>query len=91
MWTHTKDLKRRGLYPTGHDKKPQVIDKLIEVFKTQQLGIFTRENSVIIHSINILLVKNYYHINSLFKYINIYRISRSNTEGFLDQIAQNFF
>jgi acetyl-CoA synthetase len=69
---------------------PMVISELIEQFRHDKIGVFKTDKHQVTNSLK-SLTDSYYNIDSLAKYIDVYRISQNDPEGFWNTIAdQNF-
>lgn len=70
-------------------EEPLVIDELIHQFREEKIGAFKRLEDIT-SSLKVL-ASSYYNIDTLAKYIDVYRISQHDPEGFWDTIASNNF
>ncbi|GJQ04939.1 acetate--CoA ligase [Capnocytophaga canimorsus] len=68
---------------------PEVFDELIHKFKRKKIGAFSDGNQTA-NSLKIL-ADRYYNIDSLSKYIDVYRISQSDPIDFWETVATNNF
>ena len=69
---------------------PFVIDELIAQFREEKIGAFAKDKKDIAASLKVL-ADSYYNIDSLAKYIDVYRISKEDPEDFWSTIATNNF
>ncbi len=69
---------------------PLVLEELIEQFRDEKLGIFAKDKDKYASSLKVL-ADSYYNIDSLSKYIDVYRIAENNPEEFWSTIATNNF
>ena len=69
---------------------PFVLDELIEQFRSEKIGAFAKAEKDITSSLKVL-ADSYYNIDSLEKYIDVYRISKQDPEDFWSTIATNNF
>ncbi|MFA7448079.1 MAG: acetate--CoA ligase [Weeksellaceae bacterium] len=69
---------------------PFVLDELIEQFREEKIGAFAKGKKDIAASLKVL-ADSYYNIDSLAKYIDVYRISKEDPEDFWSTIATNNF
>ena len=69
---------------------PMVIEELIEQFQVERIGAFAQGADAITSSLKVL-AESYYNVDSLAKYIDVYRISQKDPEGFWNTIAENNF
>lgn len=69
---------------------PHVLDEIIERFKEEKLGAFAQGLDEVQSSLKIL-AKSYYNVDSLAKYMDVYRISKNDPEDFWATIAENNF
>lgn len=69
---------------------PIVLDELIEQFREEKIGAFAKDKKDIASSLKVL-AESYYNIDSLAKYIDVYRISKEDPEDFWNTIATNNF
>lgn len=67
-----------------------VVDELIEQFKEEKIGAFKKGKKEIASSLKVL-ADSYYNIDSLAKYIDVYRISKADPLDFWNTIATNNF
>ncbi len=70
-------------------EEPLVLDELIQQFREQKIGAFKAEKNIT-SSLKVL-ADSYYNIDSLAKYIDVYRISQNDPEDFWSTIATNNF
>ena len=70
---------------------PLVLDELIEQFRDEKLGVFAKAAKESYASSLKVLAQSYYNIDSLAKYIDVYRISTEDPEDFWNTIASNNF
>lgn len=71
-------------------ENPIVLDELITQFRREKLGAFAIGGKDIASSLKVL-ADSYYNIDSLAKYIDVYRISKEDPEDFWNTIATNNF
>ena len=69
---------------------PMVISELIEQFSREKIGVFKKDKHKITNSLK-ALTDSYYNIDSLAKYMDVYRISQNDPEGFWSTIADRNF
>lgn len=69
---------------------PHVLDELIVQFKEEKIGAFSKGKDAVVSSLKVL-ADSYYNIDSLAKYIDVYRISKTDPKGFWNTIAVNNF
>ena len=69
---------------------PMVISEIIETFASQKVGAFKKDKEAITTALK-GLTSSYYHIDSLAKYIDVYRISQNDPESFWNTIAERNF
>jgi len=69
---------------------PMVISEIIEIFDQQKIGAFSSNKNQVTQSLK-ALTKSYYTIDSLAKYIDVYRISQNDPENFWNTIAEKNF
>jgi len=71
-------------------EEPMVISEIIESFNEAKVGVFKSDKNVVSTSLK-ALNKSYYNIDSLAKYIDVYRISQDDPENFWNTIAERNF
>ena len=69
---------------------PRFLEDLILQFKEEGIGAFKKDKTKITKSLK-ALADNYYHVDSLAKYFDVYRINQNDPEGFWETIAENNF
>ena len=69
---------------------PMVINHIIEMFREQKVGVFGNEKENIVRSLR-SLNDTFYSIDSLAKYMDVYRIAQNDPDSFWSVIAQNNF
>ena len=70
--------------------EPMVISEIIESFNEAQVGAFKNDKNIVSQSLK-ALTKSYYNIDSLAKYMDVYRISQNDPENFWNTIAERNF
>ncbi|MFO7702542.1 MAG: acetate--CoA ligase [Psychroflexus maritimus] len=71
-------------------EEPMVISEIIETLSQEKVGVFKGDKQVVVNSLK-ALTKSYYNIDSLAKYIDVYRISQNDPETFWSTIAERNF
>ncbi len=71
-------------------EEPMVISEIIESFNKAKVGAFKKDKSLVTSSLK-ALTKTYYNIDSLAKYMDVYRISQNDPENFWNTIAERNF
>lgn len=71
-------------------EEPMVISELIEALSIAKIGAFAKDKNVVVNSLK-ALTDSYYNIDSLAKYIDVYRISQNDPESFWSTIAERNF
>lgn len=71
-------------------EEPMVISEIIESFNEAKVGAFKKDKNVVTNSLK-ALTKSYYNIDSLAKYMDVYRISQNDPENFWSTIAERNF
>ncbi|GGE43699.1 acetate--CoA ligase [Psychroflexus planctonicus] len=71
-------------------EEPMVISEIIESFNEAQVGAFKTDKNIVANSLK-ALTKSYYNIDSLAKYMDVYRISQNDPENFWSTIAERNF
>lgn len=71
-------------------EEPMVISEIIESFNEAQIGAFKTDKNIVANSLK-ALTKSYYNIDSLAKYMDVYRISQNDPENFWSTIAERNF
>ncbi len=71
-------------------EEPMVISEIIESFNDAQVGAFKTDKNIVANSLK-ALTKSYYNIDSLAKYMDVYRISQNDPENFWSTIAERNF
>jgi acetyl-CoA synthetase len=69
---------------------PMVINHIIETLRDQKIGVFGNEKENIVRSLR-SLNDTFYSIDSLAKYMDVYRIAQNDPDSFWSVIAQNNF
>jgi acetyl-CoA synthetase len=69
---------------------PMVISEIIEIFDQEKIGAFSFNKNQVTQSLK-ALTTSYYNIDSLAKYIDVYRISQNDPENFWNTIAERNF
>ena len=69
---------------------PMVINEIIETFQQEKIGAFATDKDIITKSLR-ALTDSYYNIDSLAKYIDVYRISQNDPDNFWNTIAERNF
>jgi acetyl-CoA synthetase len=71
-------------------EEPMVISEIIESFNLAKVGAFKKDENLVTSSLK-ALTKTYYNIDSLAKYMDVYRISQNDPENFWNTIAERNF
>ncbi|PID68103.1 MAG: acetate--CoA ligase [Flavobacteriia bacterium] len=69
---------------------PLVLEEIIVLLKELRIGAFAKDKAAITSSLKIL-ADTYYNIDSLAKYIDVYRIAQNDPEDFWNTLAENNF
>lgn len=82
------DGKKYSIPSTIED--PMVINDIIETFEKEKVGAFAYDKDIVTKSLR-ALTDTYYNIDSLAKYMDVYRISENDPENFWHTIADRNF